>query len=183
MKPSSISLIVGLSIPVLMVIGIALAIIIPARSIHPETDFIYALGQYPTSVQIENGTQIQHSYTIKNKQITDTTLTISDKQLIAPYPYQQTSIPRFYIHHTVTDTNDELTFEEVAKLSLSDDTLSPDGFTMTYGTTSGGMFPFYYEGGSDQSTAYLSKNSGSKKINVITKNNREQFSFVAWVLK
>ena len=148
MKPSTISLIVGLSIPVLMVIGIAAAIVLPGISIHPTTDFIYALGQYPTAVQIENGQQVQHSYVIKNAHITDSTFTVSPKPDVAPY--QGIGDPQFYIHHTTTDTNSEVSLDEVKKLSISDEATSSDGFTMTYGTASGGMFPFYYEGQGDQ---------------------------------
>ncbi len=183
MKPSSISLIVGLSIPVLMVIGIALAIIIPGRSIHPQTDFVYALGQYPTATQIENGRQIQHSYSIKNGHITDSTLTVSPKVDNAPYLYQGQGIPRFFIHHTAADTNEEVSFDDIAKRTLSDDSVSPDGFTMTYGSSSGGMFPFYFEGQNDRASAYLSKNTASKKVTIITKGNDLPFSFVAWVTK
>ncbi len=166
-----------------MVIGIALAIIIPSRSINPQTDFIYALGQYPTAVQIETGQQVQHAYTIKNNTLIESTLPISQKPNTVPYPYENSGIPRFYIHHTATDTNNELSFDDVKKLSLSDDITSPDGFTMTYGTSSGGMFPFYFEGEGDRATAYMSKGTGSKKITVIAKGNTLPFSFVGWVIK
>lgn len=183
MKSSTVSLIVGLSIPVLMVIGIALAIIIPSRSIHPTTDFVYALGQYPTTLQIKNGQQVEHSYAIKNGTITDSSELIAPNLNVAPYPYQNAESPHFYIHHTATDTNNEISFEDAKKLTLSDDATSPDGFTMTYGTSSGGMFPFYFEGQNDRSTAYLSKNTGSKKITVVAKGNDLPFSFVAWITK
>lgn len=183
MKSSTVSLIVGLSIPVLMVIGIALAIIIPGRSIHPNTDFIYTLGQYPVAMQSENGKQIQHSYSIKNGHIVDATLASSSKLDNAPYPYQGQGMPRFYIHHTVSDTNTEISFKDATTRILSDDATSPDGFTMTYGTSSGGMFPFYFEGQNDRAIAYLSKNTGSKKITVIAKGNDLPFSFVGWVTK
>lgn len=183
MKPSTISLIVGLSIPILMVIGIAAAIIIPSRSIHPETDFVYALGEYPTTIQVENGQQVQHSYSIKNGHIIDSTLTVSLKPDVAPYPYQTQGTPRFYIHHTATDTNNELSLDDLKKLTLSDDAKSPDGFTFAYGTSTGGMFPFYYEGDNDRAAAYLSKETGSKKVTVVAKGNTTPFSFVAWVIK
>lgn len=183
MKSSTVSLIVGLSIPVVMVIGITIAIIVPSRSIHPTTDFIYALGQYPAAIQIENGQQVQHLYSIKNNQIIESTLTISQKPNVAPYPYQGTETPRFYLHNTEANTNTEISFDELKKLSLSDDATSPDGFTMTYGASSGGMFPFYYEGEGDRASAYLSKNTASKKVTVITKGNQLPFSFVAWVVQ
>ncbi|MEO6077220.1 MAG: hypothetical protein ABIP54_00350 [Candidatus Andersenbacteria bacterium] len=182
MKPANISLIMGLTIPVLMIIGIALAIVIPAQSINPQTDFIYALGQYPSAVQIENGAEVQHSYSIKDNQIKDATLVISQKQDLAPYPYSDQA-PVFYMHHTADNSNTEISFHDLGKLKLSDESVSPDGFTMSYGTSSGGMFPFFFEGQNDSATAYLAKGTGSKKVSIVTKGNRPQFSFVAWVIK
>jgi hypothetical protein len=182
MKPTNISLIVGLTIPILMVIGIALAIMIPAQSIHPQTDFIYVLGQYPSGLSIDQGKQIQYTYIIKDNKIAEKTLTVSQKQDAVPYPYSDQA-PIFYIHHTNDNTNKELSFEELSKLKLSDETTSPDGFTMSYGTSSGGMFPFFFEGQNDPATAYLAKGTGSKKVTIVSKENRSQFSFVAWVIK
>ena len=182
MKTANISLIIGLLIPVIMVIGIALAIILPAQSIHPQTDFIYALGQYPSGILIDNAKQVQYSYIIKDNKIVNSTITVPQKPETVPYPYSD-QVPTFYIHHTADNTNEEISFTNVEKLKLSDESLSPDGFTMSYGASSGGMFPFYFEGQNDATSAYLAKGTGSKKVNVVTKSNRSQFSFVAWVIK
>lgn len=179
MKASTVSLIVGLAIPVVMVIAIAAAILIPARYLHPKTDFIYAIGQYPSYTSFENNQAVEHDFSVIKGVLTDNATPLPPQQPY--YPYQKDSTPHFYRHHTESDTNEELTAQEVTKLSLSDTEQSADGFTVSYGTSSGGFFPFYYEGTGDKATGYLSNGTASKKISITTKANTQQFTFVGWV--
>ncbi len=182
---SNISLIVGLAIPVVMVIAIAAAVLLPGRNLNPTTDFIYATGSYPTYTT-RNGDQItQHDIGIQNNQLVDTVQTYRAPDTYPSYPGEKESLPQLFLHNTKENTNTEITFEEAKNLSLSPERKSPDGFTVSFGKRSYGVFPFFFDGGSsDYEHAYLSNQTASKEIAILGGNARDMYSFqlVGWVL-
>lgn len=184
-KASNISLIVGLAIPVVMVALIAAAVLLPGRSFNPTTDFIYATGSYPTYITRSGTTVTQHSLTVKNGTLTDTTQ--SYQQVEHPsYPFEKESIPRLFLHSTTENTNKELTIDEVQNMKLSAEQKSPDGLTVEFGRRSYGVFPFFFDSGSSNyEQAYLSNQTASKEIQLTSDASSNFFSFqlVGWVLE
>lgn len=181
---STISLIVGLAIPVIMVLAIAAAVLLPGRSLHPTTDFIYTIGSYPSYTTRSGNLVTQHDLAVKNGVLTDTTQTYTATDTYIPYPGEKESIPRFFLHNTTENSNKELTLEEAKKFTLSDEKKSPDGFTVSFGKRSYGVFPFFFDNGSDLEHAYLSNQTASKEIDIISSNSRDFYSFqlVGWVV-
>lgn len=181
---SNVSLIVGLAIPVVMVLAIAAAVLLPGRNLHPETDFVYAVGQYPTYTIREGDTITQHDLSVKDGVLTDTLQTYKATISYPPYPGEKESSPRLFLHNTKENTNKEVTLEQAKLLRLSADTKSPDGFKVSFGSRSYGVFPFFINDSSDIEHAYLSNDTASKKIDLTTGSARDIYSFqlVGWVI-
>ena len=65
----NIPLIFAISIPVLMVIGIALSIYLPTLFVKPEYDFLYSIGgdySYRNEYAVENGKLVKKPVTLPN---------------------------------------------------------------------------------------------------------------------
>ncbi|MDA1168792.1 MAG: hypothetical protein O3A36_00450 [bacterium] len=185
-KTSTISLIVGLAIPVVMVILIALAVLIPGRNINPTTDFIYATGSYPSYTTRDENTVIQHDLTIKNGILVDATQSYPVANNYPPYFHEKESVPRLFIHNTTENSNKEISLEEAKTLRLSAESKSPDGFTVSFGRRSYGVFPFFFDSGSDDSEhAYLSNQTASKEITLTSGAPKDIYSFqlVGWIIE
>lgn len=183
-RSSKISLIIGLSLPAVMVAVIAGLVFLPGTTINPTSDFIYASGPYP-SYTTRNGDVItQQDITIKNGKMIRTSTSYNGRDAYAPYPIEKTMVPRFFIHHTATNTNEEVVFDDISKLTLSPDKKSPDGFTLTFGKQSYGVFPFFFDNNSDREHAYLSTDRASKEITLIsdTSINFYEFQLIGWIL-
>lgn len=185
-KASTISLIVGLAIPVIMVILIALAVLLPGRNINPTTDFVYAVGSYPTYTTREGDTLTQHDLAIIEGRLTHTLHTYKAANNYPPYSYERESVPRLFIHNTKEDTNKEISIDEALNFLLSTETKSPDGFSVSFGRRSYGVFPFFFDGGSDNNEhAYLSNKTASKEITLTSGASKDIYSFqlVGWVIE
>lgn len=182
-KSANISLIIGLALPVVMVAIISALVFFPSKSLTPAMDFIYAVGPYPSYITRNGDSVIQHDIVIKNGKLTDNTTNYSDRSSYIPYPPEKIIVPRFFIHHTLTNTNEEINLEELDKLTLSPDRTSPDGYTLTFGQQSYGVFPFFSDRVTDREHAYLSTGRASKEITLIsdTSINYYEFQLIGWV--
>ncbi|OGY31688.1 MAG: hypothetical protein A3C02_00305 [Candidatus Andersenbacteria bacterium RIFCSPHIGHO2_02_FULL_45_11] len=183
-KSAKISLIIGLALPALMVAIIAGLVFLPSKTLHPTTDFIYVVGPYPSYVTRTGDTTTQHDTTITSGKLTHTTTSYAERDGYTPYPFEKNSAPRFFIHHTQTDTNDEIPVEEISKLTLSPEKKSPDGFTLAFGKQSYGVFPFFFNGDTNREHAYLSTERASKEITLVsdTSVNYYEMQLVGWVV-
>lgn len=183
---SKISLIVGLSIPVVMVLLIAAAVLLPGRNLTPTTDFLYVVGSYPTYITRSGNATLQHELIVQDGAVTDKMQTYTSPDAYPPYVTEKESTPRLFLHSTKEDTNKEISLEEAKKLRLSSEQKSPDGFTVSFGKRSYGVFPFFFDGGQeDLQHAYLSNQTASKEITLVSNAARDIYSFqlVGWVVK
>lgn len=179
-----ISLIVGLSIPVVLVFAIAAAVLLPGRSIEPKTDFLYAVGQYPSYVSYSGNTATEHIFSVvKGKLIESTNGYTTSAREYPPYASEKDIVPRFFIHHVQDNTNSEISISEAKDLTLSTETTSPDGLTVTFGSRSYGIFPFYSGSDDNRQRAYLSNGKASREISLISdvSINYAPFQMVGWI--
>lgn len=186
-QSSKISLIIGLALPALMVAGIAALVFLPNASLKPTTDFIYVVGPYPSYTTRTENTTTQHEIAITNGKLTHTETNYTENSGLignAFYPPNKNTVPRFFMHHTATDTNEEIDIEKIRALQLSSDRKSPDGFSLTFGKQSYGVFPFFFDNNSDREHAYLSTDHGSKEITLVsdTSITYYEFQLVGWVI-
>ena len=160
-----ISLILGVSIPVLMILFVAGSIYLPGLFVQPRFNFLYATGDiYYTHQQysVENGRLIKHEVEPRKFEVT-------------PPP-----APKLFLHNATENKNREISFEEASSLKLRDSIESPDGFKIVYGNDADGGILFLFGPSTDYSTNYLVGHGTSKKLN-IEKGAGSYFRFLGWI--
>ena len=169
-RSKKITLIIGLSIPVAMIIFIAVAINGPRwfSTIEPPVnDFLYLSGQQNpyASYVIKDGRLVLHE---------------------APEPdaAQQTVQYQvhFFVHDVQANKSKEVTFEEAQQFRVDGSVRSPDGYSVEAGRR-GGWFIFGY--GRDYKNRYLVKDSYSEKLDLESSGSRYNyywnFQFLGWI--
>ncbi len=166
----NISLIIGIAIPILMIVLVALSIYLPAIfSPQPQFNFLYVTGDdYYKGKQyvVESGKLIERE---------------------VKYPQHYTpGIVRLLIHNVATDESKEISFEETQQLSLDANSKSPDGWEVVYGNRDYGVFPLFFSGGTDYNSMYLKGHNTSKKLNLQSSaDNRYHYyrraRFLGWI--
>ncbi len=161
-------LIIGISIPFLMILAIVLSIFIPRMFIHPETDFIYAANApYYYTEQI---------YRVENGEVVRDTSGFSK---LEGSDYDRYGDGQIYYYDVSEDTADVLTFEAAQEYNLNKE--SPEGLEVGYGRRSDSLF-FSVR---DRDSIYLYGKGYSKKLNIDTDYNRFNwdFHFIGWVIE
>lgn len=168
-KKENIPLVIGLSIPVVMIIFIAIAVYLPTMFVHvdpPQYNFLY---------MINNGTDGYHYDVVKNK------LTRKEIKTKNSYYNPNNYGVKFFTFDFKTRRNLELSFEEAEQLNLNSNAESLDGFRIEYGRRSRGFFPFY--SGYNYNERYLVKEGYSEKLKLYqTERNYYNFRFLGWII-
>lgn len=166
----NISLIIGLSIPVAMILFIAIAINAPRwfNSTDPaKYDFLYTTGQADPNVtySVENGRLIE-----KKRPVPENASTTSPHQI------------HFFVHDVSENSSREIQIEEALSLSLDSSNRSPDGFKVVNGRRGGW---FIFDWGRRTNERYLTNESFSEKLNLETNagnyNYYWNFRLLGWV--
>jgi hypothetical protein len=183
------SLVIGVSLPLVLVLFLLGSIYAPSLFVKPKYDFIYAGcaevlntsyqdacdGRYSTTTRyvVENGNLVKKEHPQNINYYGDTTYTSADI--------------RIYYHDTKKNENRELTFGEAQKLVLDGRTVAPDGFSLSESRDSGGgFFPFFYDSYRDYAYV-LKKGSAQRKVDLVFDSSRyyywnKDFHFVGWVI-
>jgi len=164
----NITLVLGLSIPVVMIALVAISVYIPKLLIHPSVDFLYVMGGY-------DGESTQ-MYSVQ-----DGKLIISPIEPALKAPTNQPRIAgELYIYSAIGDKSKHISFEEAQKLNLDSENISLDGFEVLRGNNGGG-FPFFYSD-NNYNTFYFKGHGGSKKLNIQTSGSYyNNFRFLGWI--
>lgn len=174
----NLPLIVGLSLPVLMILFIAAAIYIPALFANPTTDFVYAIGDgtYYRFDGINGEYVIQSGKIVRNPPVYP-----------EDYPRPERDIPsQLYYHDVEEDKSRQISLQEAQQLTLDPGPVSSEGFEVVRGSRGGGdFFPFFIGGRYDYNTVYLIGHNTSIKMNVlgVSPNTYADFRFVGWVVE
>ncbi len=166
----NISLIVGLAIPLLMIVLVALSIYLPNLfAPAPRCNFLYVTG--------ENGYQ-GAQYTVEHG-----TLTKHDVK----YPEHSTpAVVRLFVHDVSSNESREVSVEAAQQLRLDPSLKSPDVYEVAYGNGDSGFFPLFFSGAPDYNAVYLKGHNAGKKMNVQSLNNarydyRDRAQFLGWI--
>jgi hypothetical protein len=192
----NLALVVGLAIPVVMVLIIALVIYIPRWFTEPpRVDFIYAVGEgvyYPQSAAYAYPSTPYGYYPAKGVwpkyfyQVVDGKLVRKEAGL-PPQEYTGMPVtdvePKFYLYHVAAHTSVPISFEDTQKYTLDTSTRSPDGWEIAGPSGGGGIFPFFYEGSYDYNAKYLKKGSTAIKLNLNLPREFYGDTFLAWVVQ
>jgi len=161
----NIPLILGISLPVLMVIFVALSIYLPGFFVKPKYDFLYS-----------DFDSYNNKYLVKTNSLE---LNPNFRQEWVLFSRES----KLYIHDIELNKSRQISFEDAKKLNLDSSSTSPDGFQIESGQGSEGIFPFYFYSGADYSNKYLTGNHLSKKLNLTLTNSYFNFMFLGWIIK
>lgn len=161
------SLILGLSIPLLMTLFIAVSIYLPRffdNTPPPTINFLYSSNTYyPHLLEVKNNKlewEIKENENQNNKR--------SDQP------------PRIYLHDVVTNKSSELNLEEAQKLTLDSRLDAPDGYIVKQNYNRG----FFLFDGNRSRSHHLVNDRSSHKLNLVYQNNYYyNFKFLGWVIE
>jgi len=156
----NVSLILGLSIPILMILFITASIYWPKITVHPKFNFLYVTGEnyYP----YDNS---QQQYLIQE-----------GKLVIAKKSKKNNA--RFYIYDIAQHNSKEIFFQDAKKLNLDINPISPDGFEMVTGGNDGGIFSLFFGTYHNYHSRYLKGHHAVIKLNIA---NNYHFRFLGWI--
>lgn len=183
MKKEQLPLIIGLTIPVLLVVVLAAIIYVPRLYVTPQFDFVYATGSYP--VWIDPATKTRIEYRVVNDRLTKKVTPVaveSDPDKRDYYGVSETTPPDFYRYDVSENVNKVLSEEEALGLLLNPAKMAPDGFEVGYGQTNENIFESVF-GGRDYSQQVLTKGSVGIPLNLVGESNRYygEFNFIGWL--
>ena len=159
------SLIIGLSIPVVMIIFIALSVYLPRffdNTPAPTFNFLYISGNSYT-----------HRLEVKDNHLEwiDNNRTGSKKS---------DDKPRIYLHDVSTNKNTEISFSGAQKLTLDARQNAPDGYSVKR-NSSHGFFLFDHRRSRNH---HLVNGHSSHKLELEYKNNYYYgFNFLGWIIE
>jgi hypothetical protein len=182
----NIVILIAFSLPILLIIGVALSVYIPSLFLSTKYNFVYIICTESNYRYITCNNYIQKRYSVVNNRIVinniDPTLD-SDNDKIPDINENYTT--RIILHDTEKNESREITFEEAQTLTLDDFEISPDGVTVEDEYSSGTDL-FIFGGSSSTYGYYLTKGKTKKKLNLIYDYDqyyyRYHFQFIGWVL-
>jgi hypothetical protein len=179
MNKEKISVVIGLLLPVIFIIFVAIFISVRTSSVQPQFSFIYAASS-ETSPQ-KYGVVFENNYVVTNGKITLKPISRS-KDILDNYDVRKAM--DLYLYDMKTETNQKITIEEAQKYVVSDDNISPDGYRVSYEYGNGGIFEMFGGNGSNYGYFVTKVDSGAKKkLNVATGENywNNEFNVIGWV--
>lgn len=177
MKPrKNISLIIGLSIPVLMIVLVAASIYLPGLfAPSPHVNFLYVIGDHDYYAGQE--------YVVEQGRLAKQVVNIEVKNY--PERYTPPSVSRLFVHDVAMNRSKQISFEEAQGLPLDPSVQSPDGFEVVHGSRGDGLYPFFFDHSVDYNTWYLKGHNVSKKLNVEALEDRSYYfrriRFLGWI--
>ena len=169
----NIPLILGLSIPILMILFVAGSIYLPGLFVQPKFNFLYATGYAAGDDYYYNRYySVQNGRLIKNE--------VEHPEY---YTGKRTEL-RLYIHDMTKNESQEISFSGAQKLILNSNYQSPDGFEIDCGRRSQGIFSIFIGSSRDCSTRFIKGHNASKKLNVqLSGSYYRNFQFLGWIIE
>ena len=186
------AIVFAFSLPILLIIIVALSSYIPSAFLKTKYNFIYTAcdtGTNYNSYPYYCNTYLQKRYTVMDGKLVvqhvdlDKDLNI-DKARIPEFDGKYTA--RIFLHDTAKNESREITLEEARLLTMNGLLTSPDGVTVSsnYNRGGGEFFPFF--GGTSSYGYYLTKGKSKKKLDLINTTDQyyyqNNFQFLGWVL-
>jgi len=169
----NITLVIGMSIPILMILFVAGSIYLPGLFINPHFNFLYVSGN--DFYYYNNGYQ----YSVQNDKLIKNEIRQLENKNYNPPRVES----KLYIYDVAKNEAKEISFTEAQNLNLDSSVKSPDDFEVVYGSRDSGFFPFFWGGGTDYNARYLSGHNVSKKLNLQLNGSSyyNNFRFIGWI--
>ena len=168
----NITLVLGISIPILMILLVAGSIYLPGLFIKPHFNFLYVSGD---DYYYYN----QRQYSVQNGKLVKNEIKQPENQNYNP-PQDESKL---HLYDVTKNESREISFAEAQNLNLDSNTKSPDDFEIVYGSRGDGFFPFFWVGETDYNTRYLKGHSVSKRLNLQLNGSSYyyNFRFLGWI--
>jgi len=168
----NLPLIIGLCIPVVMIIAVALAIYLPrVFAPKPQYGFLYLSG----NTDMYNS---QYIYSVSSGHLTRTLNTYNYPNPPKPVNFTE---PQPYLYDAKTGQSKAVSFEVAQNITLDPSDKSPDGYQVVTGNSGGGFL--FYSAPYDYNNRYLKGHGMSKKLDLQSFGNINyyyNFQFLGW---
>lgn len=173
MKKEHIPVIIGLSLPFVFVIALALFIYLPNTKIDPQHDFLYTVSN-------NSNDRYQEKFVITNERIeAEQNTNLNGRTNI------EAGTPDLFYYDVEDNTSRKIDLSQAEAYRLDPGPSSPDGYTVEYRRSHNGIFEVF--GSSNNKNGfYITKDNGAKKLNGVTSSNNyyyyyNNFQLVGWV--
>lgn len=170
----NLPLLAALAIPLLMILGVAVAVYLPGLGKKPAYNFLYLSGTGVTYPGYANFYfSVENSRLVKQAAPPDASLPL--------YYKNQVRDERLFVYDVKSDTSKEVSFVEAKEYVLDSANQSPDGYEVGRGGYSGGFL--FFDGRSDYEHWYLRGHNRSRQLSLklVGINNYDNFRFLGWV--
>lgn len=184
----NLALVVAFTLPVLLILGVAMSFVISSWLLATDYDFVYA-----TCVDNTNYYNRQcNDYLVDRFSVVDGRLVVSAVDPAQDAANNDRTLDRktdpqarLFLHNTKSNESREITVAEAQALQFNELLTSPDGVTVTHHYERGVDLLFFYGGGSSYGY-YLTKGDTRSQLNLVNADNRysyrNNFQFIGWVL-
>lgn len=165
---------IGITLPLLLVLGLVLFLYIPPLLANPEYTFLYSANN-------TEGTRGNVTHAVNADGVLEARFD--------PSPYRQDETPdpdELYLIDPKNDSYTSISLEEAQQLTLSRTSKSPDGYAVECGNRVSGGFFFVLGGGTytDCRKLVVTKGAISKEVPTPSVDSyRGASGFVGWVLE
>lgn len=176
MKNNNISLIIGISIPILMIVFVGVSIYLPAMLTHPKCSFLYGTGSDYYQL---NSYDVQNGKLLKNEVQYPATYNL-------PNPAPSQGAPaKLYVHDVEKNVSQEISLEDAQKLNLSSANISPDGFEFFSGSHDYSIFSLFFSRDDYYGAKYIRGHGISKRLNLQKESEYwyHDVHFLGWIIR
>lgn len=187
-------LIIGVSLPLLVILFVISLIVFPKMFFNPKHDFVYTTDQTFTGSEY-NFPRYSDARNWKPYEITDgkineikkPEITMTDPQNPAKTIFLELNYPKLYVYHVNKNSFEEISLEQAQKLNLTNGGSDPDGTIVTSGGQGNrGLFVDMMGGNSYYYGLYMKNGSFTKKITIQNGGQPDyyynsNFSLIGWV--
>ncbi len=176
----NLPLVFGIALPIIFILVISLVVFIPSLYVNPQHNFLYMTSD----VVYGNNQMYSQTYVVVNDHIALKSVVNNPNRPQYPYVTYRTDNPPLYLYDVKNNSSHQITFDEAKKILVVMDPMSPDGYTVTYRYSNGGIFEIF--GGNNTDSRYvITKGNGSKKLDGLLPADAYyspgNFTFLGWV--
>jgi len=170
----NLPLIVGICLPVVFIIVIALALFVPSLYVKPQYNFVYS---DQSSDNWNNW--YRNMYVVRDGRVTVETRPVTPNDQYKTYRGDNASL---FLYDVKTNTARSITLAEAQALTLDPSPSSPDGYVVRYEYGNDGIFELF---GSDSSYGYvITKGNGKKRLDAMVNDmyrGSGSYTVLGWV--
>lgn len=150
-------LIVGIGLPLLLILYVAITAYLPSLFVKPKYNFIYSNDSY-------------YDYSVN---VLDGRISIQPRY----YDNRDFRQPTLFLYDVINDKSTQISLAQAQSYTLDPSDKSPDGFTVGRRDSDGYYFPFFFD--SYDRGIYLMGKGLNRKL---TDRDYYYFKFVGWIV-